>query len=1035
MVKTGEKRKRSWSTYLNQIKNDANRYIRYKEKDKVRKRNERKNKVVSSSEAEQIRQKCKERVRLHRFKKKLSSSKIRVGQPHKESDSAYKSAQALGKATGKVKSCLPASPRKKVAVIRKLADSYGIPSIEKKMYKDSGNKQLPQTIVKCIQDFYIVDSISSQAPGMRDYVIVRSQGKKTKLQKRHLIWSLKETHAMFKKENADCKIGLSKFSSLRPCNVLLSSKLPRTVCLCQQHENIRLLCDCLWKEITSFPQYSSSFVDAFVCDSNNESCMTGKCKTGKCKKEKCTDCPDFLEEMKEEAPLDEITTWYQWERVTKEVPGKKGKAPSFTKKMEKVHKEGTVEEALQSLGTKMSSFLKHVFIKRNQARFFQEKINNLKLEEAVVQFDFSENYTCLQQDEIQSAYYNQEQVTLFTVAVWTKDSSCNTICTSHVIVSDDRSHEKKQVAVFVNKVLNTFIKEYHPSVNEVHMFSDGPSSQFKNKFIAQLLDSFTRSHHLRLFWHYFATSHGKGAVDGIGGSVKRMVWTAVSTRKVQPVINAKGFADVAKGRSKTSITLITSNEISKTSEALDLDQYFKKAKAIPGISKFHCMFATQPGTMKFLTYSYQKTGIEVLLGESDDETESDYSGEVECCSNHEDDNNEEGKSSAENQSYSSQEENNSDDQSSGDEKIEYNEEDECCSSSNESNSGTEISENADGQNILIQPGLPDRFKEVFSDVCSAFVIPEYNLPFIESIVAGDTAFDGNLLISRDDLTSLHAVGGASRDKWLVNFVIDSYLELVKSATQTAKNLKVISWEVFDQVIGRQPAGDIVNGKQMTDQDIVLVPINTNQSKHWFLLAAFPKQKCIITLDSMSSLYVKPTVQHAVQKMMSFLVELDSSIDVSEWEFFASTEGDLPQQNNEFDCGVFVCLFSRCLALGSKMVSQKDIPSYRKHMILELHQQVLHAIPPNTIPVSGNYYAVDYINIFYIGRLLEIEGVIGKFKFLHRVGATTFDWPRRDDLDSIHMSCIFFGPVQLQGYGPFQIAERAAVEKAYQTLKH
>jgi len=66
--------------------------------------------------------------------------------------------------------------------------------------------------------------------------------------------------------------------------------MPRTVCLCQQHDSICLLCDCLGKEIPSFPQYYGSFVDAFVCDSNNESYMTGECK----------DYPDFQEEMKEE---------------------------------------------------------------------------------------------------------------------------------------------------------------------------------------------------------------------------------------------------------------------------------------------------------------------------------------------------------------------------------------------------------------------------------------------------------------------------------------------------------------------------------------------------------------------------------------------------------------------------------------------------------------------------------------------------------------------------------------------------------------
>jgi len=66
-----------------------------------------------------------------------------------------------------------------------------------------------------------------------------------------------------------------------------------------------------------------------------------------------------------------------------EVPGKKGKATSLTKKMQIVHKEGTVDEALQSLDAKMPPFLKHVFIKRNQARFFQEKIKYLKPEQGL----------------------------------------------------------------------------------------------------------------------------------------------------------------------------------------------------------------------------------------------------------------------------------------------------------------------------------------------------------------------------------------------------------------------------------------------------------------------------------------------------------------------------------------------------------------------------------------------------------------------------------------------------------------------------
>lgn len=45
-------------------------------------------------------------------------------------------------------------------------------------------------------------------------------------------------------------------------------------------------------------------------------------------------------------------------------------------------------------------------------------------------------------------------------------------------------------------------------------------------------------------WHLFATSHGKGAVDGIGGTVKRSVSSAVLSRKVI-VNNAQSFAETA----------------------------------------------------------------------------------------------------------------------------------------------------------------------------------------------------------------------------------------------------------------------------------------------------------------------------------------------------------------------------------------------------------------------------------------------------------------------------------------------------------
>ena len=66
----------------------------------------------------------------------------------------------------------------------------------------------------------------------------------------------------------------------------------RNVCCCQYHENIKLLCDCLSKEVPDFPGYSSEFVNNFVCNPESEECMLGKCAR----------CPRYLGSFKGSSP-------------------------------------------------------------------------------------------------------------------------------------------------------------------------------------------------------------------------------------------------------------------------------------------------------------------------------------------------------------------------------------------------------------------------------------------------------------------------------------------------------------------------------------------------------------------------------------------------------------------------------------------------------------------------------------------------------------------------------------------------------------
>ena len=103
----------------------------------------------------------------------------------------------------------------------------------------------------------------------------------------------------------------------------------------------------------------------------------------------------------------------------------------------------------------------------------------------------------------------QKQVTLFTVAVWINNGS-EIICESHVIVTDELSHDKKTVAVMMSHIIDQIVKK-HTAIKKVHVFSDGPSSQFKNKYIAHFLHQLS----VQIEWHYFATSHGKEWLTGV----------------------------------------------------------------------------------------------------------------------------------------------------------------------------------------------------------------------------------------------------------------------------------------------------------------------------------------------------------------------------------------------------------------------------------------------------------------------------------------------------------------------------------------
>jgi len=118
--------------------------------------------------------------------------------------------------------------------------------------------------------------------------------------------------------------------------------------------------------------------------------------------------------------------------------------------------------------------------------------------------DFSENYSSQYQDEVKSAHWHYSKVTVFTGVVWVK-----TVCNSYAIVNDYLSHDKFAVYKFLQVIMDD-MKACHPGVEEVHFYSDGAASQFKQKYLFDNLTFLKEAHALqKCTWNFFATSHAK----------------------------------------------------------------------------------------------------------------------------------------------------------------------------------------------------------------------------------------------------------------------------------------------------------------------------------------------------------------------------------------------------------------------------------------------------------------------------------------------------------------------------------------------
>ena len=82
-----------------------------------------------------------------------------------------------------------------------------------------------------------------------------------------------------------------------------------------------------------------------------------------------------------------------------------------------------------------------------------------------------------------------------------------------------------------------FLKKALPfPLKEIIYFSDGAASQYKNRKKSSNLCHHKLDFGVKAKWHFSATSHGKGACDGLEGTVKHLAAQASLQKPYQEKI-------------------------------------------------------------------------------------------------------------------------------------------------------------------------------------------------------------------------------------------------------------------------------------------------------------------------------------------------------------------------------------------------------------------------------------------------------------------------------------------------------------------
>lgn len=425
-----------------------------------------------------------------------------------------------------------------------------------------------------IRQFYEDDSVSYCLPGKKD--VIRGH------QKRLLLLNLRELYEEWKK-SCPLKCGFSSFAALRPPHcVLAGGSGTHTVCVCMAHQNFKLMLNAV-----GLKQTAEELMSTLVCNIENEDCMRNRCPA----------CPskDALQMILESAlDTDEVDDL----RVEHWIAGVRCRLEIIIL---------TPAEYSEKFLDAIEELKLHHFVSKQQAKYLKELKTSLKDDEMILLLDFAENYSFLVQDAPQSYHWVNTQATIHPFVAYHRSEETRDLCVkSLAVISDCLDHTTTAVATFQAEALKV-LKQELPSVRKIHYFSDGASSQYKNKKNFVNLCCHESDFNLSAEWNFFATSHGKSACDGVGGTVKRLAARASLQRPYQgQILTPHQLFTWAENNIK-GIRVLWVPERMVEEKQEQLSRRFESAIPLKGTRTFHHFVPSSLTTVNAGLTSYSAT--------------------------------------------------------------------------------------------------------------------------------------------------------------------------------------------------------------------------------------------------------------------------------------------------------------------------------------------------------------------------------------------------------------------------------------------